>query len=191
MSTFPTTHSHSARRARSTSAWRAPCASASLTWANSDTSSTSQPSRRLRLEKGYRDYGHDIDNTDNAFETGLGFFVDLNKPNFIGRDAALRQKAKGPLTRRLAQVLVKDPQPMLFHAEVLRRNGKAIGYVRAGSYGHTLGGAVGLAMIEAGIPINQAYLKDSRWEINIAGKAYPAEVSLRPLYAPDMARIKS
>jgi heterotetrameric sarcosine oxidase gamma subunit len=145
----------------------------------------------LRLEKGYRDYGHDIDNTDNAFETGLGFFVDLNKPNFIGRDAALRQKAAGPLTRRLAQVLVKDPEPMLFHAEVVHRNGKPIGYVRAGSYGHTLGGAVGLFMIEAGEPINAAYIKDAKWEIDIAGKLYPAEVSLRPLYDPEMARIKS
>jgi 4-methylaminobutanoate oxidase (formaldehyde-forming) len=145
----------------------------------------------LRLEKGYRDYGHDIDNTDNAFETGLGFFVDLNKPSFIGRDAALRQKAAGPLTRRLAQVLVKDPEPMLFHAEVVRRNGKPIGYVRAGSYGHTLGGAVGLAMIEAGEPISPAYLKDGRWEIEIAGKTYPAEVSLRPFYDPDMKRIRS
>jgi 4-methylaminobutanoate oxidase (formaldehyde-forming) len=145
----------------------------------------------LRLEKGYRDYGHDIDNTDNAFETGLGFFVDLNKPNFIGRDAALRQKAAEPLTRRLAQLLVKDPEPMLFHAEVVRRNDKPVGYVRAGSYGHTLGGAVGLVMIEAGEPINQAYLKDASWEIDIAGKLYPAEVSLRPLYDPDMARIRS
>jgi heterotetrameric sarcosine oxidase gamma subunit len=144
----------------------------------------------LRLEKGYRDYGHDIDNTDNAFETGLGFFVDLNKPNFIGRDAALRQKAAGPLTRRLAQVLVKDPEPMLFHAEVVHRNGKPIGYVRAGSYGHTLGGAVGLFMIEAGEPINAAYIKDAKWEIDIAGKLYPAEVSLRPLYDPDMKRIR-
>jgi len=145
----------------------------------------------LRLEKGYRDYGHDIDNTDNAFETGLGFFVDLNKPNFIGRDAALKQKAAGPLTRRLAQVLVKDPEPMLFHAEVVRRNGKPVGYVRAGSYGHTLGGAVGLVMIEAGEPINPAYIKDGRWEIDIAGKLYPADVSLRPLYDPDMKRIRS
>jgi heterotetrameric sarcosine oxidase gamma subunit len=145
----------------------------------------------LRLEKGYRDYGHDIDNTDNAFETGLGFFVDLNKPNFIGRDAALKQKAAGPLTRRLAQVLVKDPEPMLFHAEVVRRNGKPIGYVRAGSYGHTLGGAVGLFMIEAGEPINAAYIKDAKWEIDIAGKIYPADVSLRPFYDPEMARIKS
>jgi 4-methylaminobutanoate oxidase (formaldehyde-forming) len=145
----------------------------------------------LRLEKGYRDYGHDIDNTDNAFETGLGFFFDLDKPDFIGREAALRQKAAGPLKRRLVQVLVKDPEPLLFHAEIVHRNGKPVGYVRAGSYGHTLGGAVGLAMIEAGEPVTAAYLKDSRWEIDIAGRHYPAEVSLRPLYDPEMKKIRA
>jgi 4-methylaminobutanoate oxidase (formaldehyde-forming) len=143
------------------------------------------------MEKGYRDYGHDIDNTDNAFETGLGFFVDFNKPSFIGREAALRQKQVGTPTRRLCQVLVKDPQPLLFHAEVVRRNGKPVGYVRAGSYGHTLRGAVGLAMIEAGEPINNTYLKEGRWEIDIAGQVFPAEVSLRPLYDPEMAKIRA
>jgi 4-methylaminobutanoate oxidase (formaldehyde-forming) len=144
----------------------------------------------LRLEKGYRDYGHDIDNTDNAFEAGLGFAVNLKKPDFIGREAALRQKAQGPLKRRLVQVLVKDPEPMLFHAEVVHRNGKAVGYVRAGSYGHTLGGAVGLAMIEAGEPIDAAYLAGGTWEVDIAGNLYPAEVSLRPFYDPEMKRVR-
>ena len=48
---------------------------------------------------------------------------------------------------------------MLFHAEVVRRDGKPVGYVRAASYGFTVGGAVGLAMIEAGEPMNQAYLE--------------------------------
>jgi 4-methylaminobutanoate oxidase (formaldehyde-forming) len=146
----------------------------------------------LRMEKGYRDYGHDIDNTDNAFETGLGFFVDFDKPDgFIGREAALRQKASGPPTRRLAQVLVKDPEPMLFHAEVVHRNGKPVGYVRAGSYGHILGGAVGLALIEAGEPITAAYVNEARWEVDIAGRRYPATVSLRSLYDPEMKRIRS
>jgi 4-methylaminobutanoate oxidase (formaldehyde-forming) len=146
----------------------------------------------LRLEKGYRDYGHDIDNTDNAFETGLGMFVDLAKPGgFIGREAALEQKAAGTPRRRLVQVLVKEPEPMLFHAEVVHRNGKPVGYVRAGSYGHTLGGAVGLAMVERGEPIDAAWLSDGRWEVDIAGKLYPAGVSLRPLYDPRMERIKA
>jgi 4-methylaminobutanoate oxidase (formaldehyde-forming) len=144
----------------------------------------------LRLEKGYRDYGHDIDNTDNAFETGLGLFVDLEKPDFIGREAALKQKAPRPLKRRLLQVLVKDPEPILFHAEVVRRNGKPVGYVRAGSYGHTLGGAVGLAMIEGGEPIDAGWLSEGRWEVDIAGRLYPADVSLKPLYDPEMTRIK-
>jgi 4-methylaminobutanoate oxidase (formaldehyde-forming) len=145
----------------------------------------------LRMEKGYRDYGHDIDNTDNAYETGLGFAVDLKKENFIGRDEAVKQKAQSPWLRRLVQVLVKDPEPMLWHAEVLYRDGKRVGYVRAGSYGHTLGGAVGLAMIEAGVPVTTDYLKNAKWEIEIAGKIYPAEVSLKPLYDPEMKKIKS
>lgn len=145
----------------------------------------------LRLEKGYRDYGHDIDNTDNAFETGLGFAVALDKPDgFIGSEAAAIQKAAAPYDRRLVQVLVEDPEPMLWHAEVIHRDGKAVGYVRAGSYGHTLGGAVGLAMIEPGEPVTTAYLKEGKWEIEIAGSLYPCRCSFRPLYDPDMSRIK-
>jgi len=69
------------------------------------------------MEKGYRDYGHDIDNTDSVLEAGLGFAVDLKKPGgFLGRDAVLAKKASGPLTRRIAQILVRDPEAMLFHA---------------------------------------------------------------------------
>jgi glycine cleavage system aminomethyltransferase T/glycine/D-amino acid oxidase-like deaminating enzyme len=145
----------------------------------------------LRMEKGYRDYGHDIDNTDNAFETGLGFAVDLKKADFIGKEEALKQKAAGPAyTRRMVQVLLSDSEPMLFHAEVIRRNGKPMGYVRAGSYGHTLGAAVGLAMIEAGEPITPDWLKAGKWDVEIAGNTYPATVSLKPLYDPENKKIK-
>ena len=95
------------------------------------------------------------------------------------------------MTRRLAQVLVKDPEPLLFHAEVVIRNGVPVGYVRAGSYGFTLGGAVGLFMIEADEPVNKAYIENGVWEIEVAGKIYPAEVSLRPMYDPKMKKIKA
>ncbi len=145
----------------------------------------------LRMEKGYRDYGHDIDGTDSVLEAGLGFAVDLKKPGgFIGRDAVLAKKAEGPLTRRIVQLLLQDPEPLLFHAEVVHRDGKPLGYVRAASYGFTLGGAVGLAMIDAGEPINQAWLDAGRWEIEVAGRCHPAVASLRPLYDPAMERIK-
>jgi glycine cleavage system aminomethyltransferase T len=146
----------------------------------------------LRMEKGYRDYGHDIDNTDDPYEAGLGFAVSLKKPDdFIGKNAAIKKKAQTPMTRRLAQILVKDPDPFLFHSEVVRRNGKDVGYVRAGSYGFTLGGAVGLFMIDAGEPINGDYIDEGKWEVEIAGTIYPAEVSLRPFYDPEMMKIKA
>jgi heterotetrameric sarcosine oxidase gamma subunit len=145
----------------------------------------------LRMEKGYRDYGHDIDNTDVVYEVGLGFAVDLAKPGgFIGKEAVVAQKARGPLTRRLAQVLLKDPEPLMFHGEVVRRDGVPVGYVRAASYGHTLGGAVGLAMIEAAETVNDAYLDSGTWEVEVAGRLYPAIVSAKPLYDPQMKRIK-
>jgi 4-methylaminobutanoate oxidase (formaldehyde-forming) len=146
----------------------------------------------LRMEKGYRDYGHDIDNTDSVLEAGLGFVVALDKPDgFLGRDAVLAQKARGPLARRLLQILVTDPAPLLFHAEVVRRNGVPVGYVRSASYGHTLGGAVGLVMVDAGEPITQAYLDAGKWDVDVAGTRYPAVASLKPLYDPEMKRIRS
>jgi 4-methylaminobutanoate oxidase (formaldehyde-forming) len=146
----------------------------------------------LRMEKGYRDYGHDIDNTDTVLEAGLGFAVALDKPGgFLGREAVAAQKAAGPLRKRLVQVIVDDPEPLLFHAEVLRRDDVPLGYVRAASYGHTLGAAVGLAMIEADVAIDAQFLDSGTWTVEIADRQWPCRVSLRPLYDPTNARIKA
>ena len=134
----------------------------------------------LRMEKGYRDYGHDIDNTDSVLEAGLGFAVDLAKPDFIGREAVLAKKAQGPLTRRLVQILVQDPEPMMFHAEPVFRDGKPVGYVRAASYGHTLGGAVGLVMVEASEPVTSCV----RWQRRLEGRHRRPLVPCRRLAAP-------
>jgi glycine cleavage system aminomethyltransferase T/glycine/D-amino acid oxidase-like deaminating enzyme len=146
----------------------------------------------LRMEKGYRDYGHDIDNTDSVLEAGLGFAVDLKKPGgFLGKEAVEKKKAGGPLTRRIVQILLKDPEPLLYHAEIVRRNGHAVGYIRAASYGFTVGGAVGLAMIEAGEPVTAKWLEEGTWEVEIAGRSYPAIASMKPLYDPTNERVKA
>ncbi len=168
----------------------------------------------LRMEKGYRDYGHDLDNTDTVLQAGLGFAVDLDKPDgFIGRDSVVAERALGTPTRRLVQVQLLDPEPQLFHAEVVYRNDVPVGYVRSASYGFTLGGAVGLAMVEAGEPVTTAYLHgdiggrgssggsggsgDSggrqggvEWSVDVAGRRVAAIVSLRPLFDPGNSRIK-
>ena len=143
----------------------------------------------LRMEKGYRDYGHDIDNTDSALEAGLGFAVAFDKPDFIGKAAVEAKKAEGPLKKRLVQVKLDDPEPMMFHAEIVYRNGIPLGYTRAASYGHTLGAAVGLAMIEADEPITAEFLTTGDWHVDIAGTRHSATASLKPMYDPTNARI--
>jgi 4-methylaminobutanoate oxidase (formaldehyde-forming) len=145
----------------------------------------------LRLEKAYRDYGHDIDNMDDPYSVGLGFAVRLDKAgDFIGKQACIERKADLRHDERLVSILLQDPEPMLIHQEIVLRNGEPVGYVRAGSYGHTLGGAVGLAMVR-GAPVDKDWLQAGEWAVDIAGRVYPAEVSLRPFYDPMMERVKS
>ena len=90
------------------------------------------------------------------------------------------------------QVLLQDPAHLLYHGEVLRRNGQVVGDVRAGSYGHTLGGAVGLAMATrpSGEPATKAWFDAGDWEVEVAGSVVPATVSLRPLFDPANTRVK-
>ncbi|MBC7018207.1 glycine cleavage T C-terminal barrel domain-containing protein, partial [Salmonella enterica] len=64
------------------------------------------------------------------------------------------------------------------------------GYIRAASYGFTVGGAVGLAMIEAGEPVTAKYLEEGTWEVEIAGTSYPAVASMKPLYDPANEKVK-
>lgn len=142
----------------------------------------------LRLEKAYRDYGHDIDNTDTVQMAGLGFAVDLEH-DFIGRDAVIAERAT-PRHDKLVQVLLTDPQPLMFGAEVLLRDGVPVGDVRSASYGWTLGGAVGIASVAADRPITKAWLDEGTWEVDVAGTRVPATVSLRPMYDPTSARVR-
>ena len=113
---------------------------------------------------------------------------------FLGRDAVLARKATaeaaGGFTARLVQIRLLDPEPLLYHAEIVYRDDVAVGYVRAASYGWTLGGAVGLAYVEADVPVTPAWLADGTWEVDVAGVRHPAAVSLRPMYDPTNARVK-
>jgi glycine cleavage system aminomethyltransferase T len=109
----------------------------------------------------------------------------------ISRRLLASIRSAGPLKKRLLQVLLKDPEVMLYHAEVVYRDGEPVGYVRAASYGHTLGGAVGLVMAESSGAIDQAWIDAGRWEVDVADPLVPAVASLRPLYDPEMKKIKS
>ena len=145
----------------------------------------------LRLEKAYRDFGLDVDNTDNPIEAGLGFAVKLDKKGgFIGREALAAIKAKGVPANRMVQFLLKDPQPLLYGNELIFLNGKEVGYLQIGGYGHSLGGAVGIGFVTLDVPLTSAVVENGKWQIDVAGVLVDATASLKPLYDPAMEKIR-
>jgi glycine cleavage system aminomethyltransferase T/glycine/D-amino acid oxidase-like deaminating enzyme len=144
----------------------------------------------LRMEKAYRDFGHDIDNTDCPLDVGLGFAVAWDT-DFRGKEALLARKESFPSTQRLVQIALSDPEPLLYHAEPVLRDGVVVGYVRAASYGWTLGCAVGLAFVTADAPVTKDWLDAGTWEVDIAGERHDISVSLRPMYDPTSARVRA
>jgi 4-methylaminobutanoate oxidase (formaldehyde-forming) len=145
----------------------------------------------LRMEKGYRHWGHDITDEDTPLEAGLGFAVSMTKPDgFIGRDALLRQKEKG-LRRRLVQVALTDPLPLLYHNEPMWLDGKLVGRITSGMFGHTIGKCLGMGYVENpnGI-VDAAFLGSGRFEVEVAGERVAAQATLRPFYDPTNSRVK-
>jgi len=138
----------------------------------------------LRIEKAYRHWGHDITEEDTPDEAGLGFAVKLNKArDFVGRDALKRRREAG-LKRRLAQFVLEDEAPLLYHNEPVFRGDKLIGRIASGMFGHTLGRAIGLGYVESGGDV------EGRCEIEIAGRCWPARAHLKPVYDPKGLRVR-
>jgi len=146
----------------------------------------------LRIEKAYRHWGHDITEEDTPLEAGLGFAISWKKPGgFIGRDALARQKESGGLKRRLVTFALGDSGGLLYHSEPIWRDGKLVGRLTSGMFGHTVGRAVGLGYVEAGGEIvSDAYLAQGKFEIEIAGDRIPAKATLGALYDPKSTRVK-
>jgi len=145
----------------------------------------------LRMEKGYRHWGHDITDEDTPLEAGLGFAVSMTKPGgFIGRDALLRKKDTG-LRRRLVHVALDDPLPLLYHNEPLWLDGNLVGRITSGMFGHTIGKSLGMGYVENphGI-VDAAFLNSGRFEVEVAGERVTAQATLRPFYDPTNSRVK-
>jgi 4-methylaminobutanoate oxidase (formaldehyde-forming) len=144
----------------------------------------------LRLEKAYRHWSHDITDEDSPLEAGLGFVIKFDKPGgFIGRDALLAQQEQG-VSRHLVQLKLNDPEPLIYHNEPIWRGDEIVGHITSAAYGHTLAGAVGLGYVSAepGAPADSVLGDD--YEVEVACERFSAEVSLRPLYDPDNAKIR-
>jgi len=144
----------------------------------------------LRLEKGYRDMGVDIDNTDNPIEAGLGFAIAWDKPGgFIGRGALLAARAGGPPEHRVVGLIVEDPAADLFGNEPVFLSGQWVGYVRAAAYGYTVGGPVGLAQVLCEEGVSAEWLKAGSFTVRTDERDWPARLQIMPFYDPQRLRI--
>ena len=143
----------------------------------------------LRLEKGYRHWGSDIGPDDTPYEAGLGFCVKLDKGDFIGRDALVRQREKG-LTRKLAIFTLEDPGPLLYHDEPIYRNGELVSRNTHGAYAHYLGCAMGMGYLENPEGISDEWIMSGNYEIDVEGTLYSASVHINAPYDPEGQRVQ-
>jgi 4-methylaminobutanoate oxidase (formaldehyde-forming) len=144
----------------------------------------------LRVEKGYRSWGHDISAGDSPLEAGLAFTIAWDKPGgFIGRDSLLAQRERG-VARRMVQFALEDPEPLLFHGEPIDRDGTCVGHLTSATYGHTVGASIGMGYVHAPErDVARQWFEDGKFTIEVAGQPVAARASLRPLYDPTSARV--
>lgn len=139
----------------------------------------------LRLEKCYRAWKQDLTSEYSILAAGLDRFVRLDKPAFPGREALLRERARGPAAR-LVPLLVESADADAPPAASVLREGERIGLVTSGGFGHRIGRSIALAYVAT--PLARA---EEKLEIMILGRSCPATVAAEPLYDPDNARLRS
>jgi 4-methylaminobutanoate oxidase (formaldehyde-forming) len=146
----------------------------------------------LRLEKAFGAWGVDLSPDDTPLEAGMGFICAWSKAGgFRGRDTLVGQRDRG-VTRRLATVVLDDPEPLLFGGEVVVRDGRPVGYLTSGSYGHTLGAAIGMGYLSRDDgPADAAWLSSGRYEVDTGWGAFPATLHLRAPYDPAGERLRA
>ncbi len=130
----------------------------------------------LRLEMGYPLNGNDLSPGRTPLEAGLGFFVDLAKPAFTGRDALLTQKNEGLPSRLTGLILTEKGPPLRAHYPVLSE-GRAVGELCSGGLSPSLGIGIAMAYLPPALTTPGTPL-----EIDIRGKLHPATPVKKPFH---------
>lgn len=146
-----------------------------------------------RMEKAFRVHGRDIGIEDDPFSAGLGFCVALDKPGgFLGRDALLaRREAPDALHRRLVAIRLERADVFLHREEPILLDGRIVGAVSSGAFGHRLGASLGLGWVALGEPVTAERLARGRFAVEVAGEPAAAALQLGPFYDPAGRRLRS
>jgi 4-methylaminobutanoate oxidase (formaldehyde-forming) len=135
-----------------------------------------------RLEKGYLYWSADIGPDFNPYEAGLGFCVQLDKGDFVGRTALARIREQG-VRRRLVTFTSPGLIP-LFGGEPIAKDGRVVGATTSAGFGHTLQQTIAFGYL----PVELAGETD--FTIEAFGRPHPAQRGARCLYDPKMTRLK-
>ena len=138
----------------------------------------------LRLESGYRHWGHDITDEDSPIEAGLGFAVAYDKEGgFSGRDALLAQKDR-PRTKRLVQFRLEDPDRLLYHDEPIYRDDELVGRTSSGMWSYVEDRCLAMGYLNHDEGVTKDWLDAGSFEIEVAMERIPATTSIRSFYDP-------
>ncbi len=138
----------------------------------------------LRLEKNWGVWTLDYRPDFTAAESGLDIFIDWKK-DFIGKAAALAERAQGP-KRKLVVMSVATRDIDVSNDEAILLDGKAVGYVSSGGFAHSVGKSVAFGYVPADLAN-----PGRRFEIEINGELYPAEILGAPLHDPNGGRMRA
>jgi len=145
----------------------------------------------LRLEKGYRAWGHDLTPETTPLEAGLGFAakIDLDTP-FIGQEALRRQREEG-LRKRLVIFTVVEKEALAIGGEPILWNGAFVGQVSSAAFGHTVDRTVAIGLVQAGEKSVDDMVSAGGFEVEIASRRFAATASFRPVYDPGGEKLHS
>jgi dimethylglycine dehydrogenase len=125
----------------------------------------------LRLEKAYPSWGSELTSDYTPYEPGLDRFLDLSR-DFVGK-TAIEKLAEVPPTERLVTLVVDTDDMDCFGGEAVFRDGRYIGYVSSGGYGHTIGESLALAYLDPRAVEERAVV-----EVEMIGTQRKATISL-------------
>ncbi len=138
----------------------------------------------LRLEKNFGTWYREFRPIYGPFEAGLDRFVKLDKPDFIGKAAATKEKTEGPKRTRVYMVVDATDCDVLGD-EPIWIDGKVVGWVTSGGYGHF----VGQSLAQGYIP-TELFRPDLQLEIEILGERRPARLQMDPPFDPQALRMR-
>jgi len=138
----------------------------------------------LRLEKGYRYWGPDISPDYTPFETGMSFAVKLNKGDFLGKEALVKQKAEG-IKQKLCCFSLSDPTVIALGNEPILKGDKVVGWITSGGYGYSVKKSIAFGYL----PIEDAK-PGNEFTTDWFGEKIKLKVEAEPLYDPKGEQIK-